>query len=121
MEILSLTAKLRASHQKKFVCRFDYGDIHTYSIEAMETMMEKNFPELNNMSNIGSRTSADVKESETELRESESEEETLEIISKKKGEWDNEQSDSESESYHEKEDESGVLSGKSMEGLLVKN
>ena len=39
-------------------------------------MMVKNFSELSNMIEPDSRTSADVEESEAELRESDSEEET---------------------------------------------
>ena len=95
------------SSNNKFVCRFDDGDLHTYSRNAMTTMMAKNFPEISNMSKLDRRTSADAKESEAELRESNSEEETLEIISENKGERANEQSESESESEHEEEDESG--------------
>ena len=67
----------------------------------MMTIMATNFPELGKMSGIDSRTSADDEESEAELREINSEEETLWILSKNKGEMDNEQSESESESEHE--------------------
>ena len=59
------------------------------------------------MSELDSSTRADVEASEADLRESDSEEETLEIISKKKGERDNEQSESDSDSEHKEEDESG--------------
>ena len=86
------------SSKNKFVFCFDDGYIHTYSIKAITTIMATNFPELMSMGKLGSRTSANVGESEAELRESDSEEETLEILSKKKAEWSNEQSDSESES-----------------------
>ena len=61
-------------------------------------MTTTNFPELGNMIELDSRTNVDAEESEADLRESNSEEETLEILSKKKAEWSNEQSDSESES-----------------------
>ena len=89
------------------MCHFDDGDIRTYPRKAMTKMMATKFPELRNMSEIDSRISADVEESEAELRKSNSEEETLEIFSKKKGVRDNERSESESESEHEEEDESG--------------
>ena len=56
----------------------------------MTMMMAKNFPELWNMNKLDSRTSADAEESEAELTESDSEEETLKILSKKKGEQPNE-------------------------------
>ena len=65
------------SSKKRFVCRFDDGDIHTYLIKTMTKMMTKNFPELRNMSELYSRTSADAEESDAELRESDSEEEIL--------------------------------------------
>ena len=84
--------------KNNFVCRLDDGDIHTYSRKPMKTMTSTNFTKLGNMIDIDRRTSADVEDSEAELRESDSEEETLEILSKKKVEWANEQSDSESES-----------------------
>ena len=70
-------------------------------------MMATSFPELRNMSNLDNMTSADVKEYEAELRESNSEEETLEILLKKKGERTNEQNESKYESEHEEEDEYG--------------
>ena len=95
------------SSKNKFLYCFDDGDIHKYSRKSMTTMMATNFTELRNMSKLDSRTSSNVKESEFEFRESDSEEETLEILSKNKGERYNEQSDTESESDHEEEDESG--------------
>ena len=70
--MISLTEKLRASHQRTSLCRFDDGDIHTQSRKAMTTMMAKHFPELRNMSELDSRISSDVKEYESELRESDS-------------------------------------------------
>ena len=60
------------------------------------------------MSDLDSRTSADVKESVVKHRESDSEERTLEILSKNKCERANERSDSESESEREEEDKSGL-------------
>ena len=71
-------------------------------------MMETNFTELRNMSDLDSRTRADVKQYEAEIRESDIEQEKLEILSKKKGEQANERSDSESESQHEGEYQSGL-------------
>ena len=59
------------------------------------------------MSNLDSRTSTDVEDSESELKWSYVEEETLETLSKKKIERANEQSDIEYDSDHGEEDESG--------------
>ena len=55
-------------------------------------MMATKFPELWNMSKLDNRTSADAEESEAEITESDSEEETLKILSKNKGERANERS-----------------------------
>ena len=95
------------SSKNKFVCCFDDVDIHTYSRKTIRAMMATNFSEPRNMSDLDSRTSAYVEESEADIREIKSEEETLEILSKKKGERANKQSDSESKSDHDEEDESG--------------
>ena len=43
----------------------------------MMMMMATNFPELRNTSDLDSKTSADIEESKADLRESDSEEETL--------------------------------------------
>ena len=74
------------------MCRFDDGDIRTYSRKVMTTMMATKFPKLRNMRELDSKTSADVEESEADIRESDSEEEKLEILSRKKRERANEQS-----------------------------
>ena len=50
----------------------------------MTKMMATHFTEVRNTSKLDSRTSANVKEYESELREIKSEKETLEIFSKKK-------------------------------------
>ena len=65
------------SSKNKFLCFSDDGDIHTHPRKEMMTVTETNFPELGKMSGIDSRTSADNEESEAELREINSEEETL--------------------------------------------
>ena len=80
------------SSNNKFLCCFDDGDIRTYPRKAIKTMTATNFPELRNMSEIDIRKSADTKDSEAELWKSDSEEETLEILSKNKGERANERS-----------------------------
>ena len=73
----------------------------------MKKMMATHFAEIRNMRKLDSRTSADFKESEAELTEKYSEEETIGILSKKKGEWAYDRNESAYESYHEEEDESG--------------
>ena len=73
----------------------------------MTKMMATHFTEVRNTSKLDSRTSANVKEYESELREIKSEKETLEIFSKKKSEQANERSESEYDSEHEEEDEYG--------------
>ena len=102
------------SSKNRFVCRFDDEEIKTYTQKTLQSLMALNYPKLRDLGELKARETTNDADPGKNVKESDSddEEETLEVMARKKHAHSCESSDSfpetgdEIESEDEEEDQS---------------